>query len=80
MGEKEEERAGNRRRKTRTRKRKSTQTLIVAEHIMPGKMSSAEPRKTLPKVETKTLGRIENEYRMTSSSQLSCFQPAVLYH
>lgn len=54
---------GNRRRKMRTRKRKSIQGFIVAQYIMPGKMSAAQPKETLLKMETKTLGQTESEYR-----------------
>lgn len=55
---------GHRRRKMRTRKRKSIQGFIVAEHIVPGKMSTVQPKETLPRVETKTLTQTENEYKM----------------
>lgn len=56
----------------RTRKRKSIQGFIVAEHIIPGKMSAVQPKETLLKVETKTLGQTENEYRR-KSFVLYCF-------
>lgn len=44
------------------RKRESIQGFILAEHIMPGKMSALQPKKTLQKAETKTLGQTENEW------------------
>lgn len=45
----------------RTRKRKSIQGFFVAEHIMPGKMSTAQPKEALLKAETKTLTQTEEE-------------------
>lgn len=42
-------------RRMRTRKRKSIQGAIVAEHITPGKISTVQPKETLLKAETKTL-------------------------
>lgn len=76
---------GNRRRKRRTRKRKSIQGFIVAEHIMPGKMSAVQPKETLLKVETKALGQTENQYRMRPYFAVVCchnfniFDHSILY-
>lgn len=37
------------------------QGFIVAEYIMPGKMSAVEPKETLLNVETKTLAQTKKE-------------------
>ncbi len=48
----------------RTRQRKSIQGFVVVEHVVPGKMSTVQPKETLLKVETKknkTLTHTEKE-------------------